>query len=339
MRTNISKVLLSAGVLLALTLGVASSSSATTYAKAPNLKTTNFDKTPDGPLLWSETFNDPAGTSPTSSIWTPVTGSGPQYGTGEVENNTNSTTNLEEDGSGNLLIIAHCIATTSPGCEATQQGYGSTWTSARIWTYGKKNFKYGQLEARIWMPRGSYNWPAFWMMGASYTSGTPQAGQENWPMCGELDIAEGLHGNTKEQATIHANMPGTSSDWADGSGLTQTAPITGSAMTSGWHTYGILWKPNSISYTLDGKVWATDTYNPHNGDITTTQGGSSATYGPTTPFTFVGGDWPFNKPFFIILNNAIGGVSSPVAPNGSTSTMKVNWIHYYKYEGYGSVSA
>lgn len=312
----------------------------TTAAAAVSLPTTNFDTTPAGSLVWQETFTGAAGSSVNSSIWTPVTGAG-TYGTGEIENNTSNAANLQEDGNGNLLITATCVANTNPGCESTSQQMGQTWTSARIWTENKATFEYGQLEARIWMPAGSFNWPAFWMMGQNFSSGQVNTG---WPYCGELDIAEGLQGNTQDQATIHSNINGTSTDWGEGSGLTQVAPITGTAMTSGWHTYGILWQPNSISFTLDGKVWANDTYNPTTTDVTQTEltstgSTTSVTYGPGTPISSIGGNWPFNQPFFIIMNDAVGGVSSPVAPNGSTASMKVNWIKYYKYNGYGTTTA
>ena len=313
----------------------------TTAAPSATLPTQNFDTTPAGSLIWSETFNAAAGTSPDSNIWTPVTGYG-TYGTGEIENNTSSPANVSTDGSGNLVITAKCVATTNPGCNTASQPMGATWTSARIWTENKATFEYGQLEARIWMPTGSYNWPAFWMMGQNFSSGAVDTG---WPYCGELDIAEGLQNNQQDQATIHSNIPGTATDWAEGNGLTQVAPISGASMTSGWHTYGILWKPNSITFILDGKAWGSDTYNPKTADVTqtiispVTHKATSAVYGPGTAISSIGGDWPFNQPFFIIINNAIGGVSSPIAPNGSESQMKINWIHYYKYDGYGTTTA
>jgi beta-glucanase (GH16 family) len=302
---------------------------------APKLPTGNFDTTPAGSLIWSETFSGSAGSSVDSTVWTPVTGAG-HYGTGEIENNTALPANLQQDGSGNLVLTAICQPSGQPDCTSTQQGMGQNWTSARIWTENKLNFQYGQLEARIWMPTGSWNWPAFWMMGQVYASNQTNTG---WPYCGELDIAEGLQNNTTDQATIHANIPGTSTDWGGGSGLTQVAPITGAVMQSGWHTYGILWKPNYIAYLLDGHAWAMDTYDPTTKDVTmTVAGGGSAKFGPGTPSASSGGVWPFNAPFFIILNNAIGGITSPVAPNGTSSPMKINWIKYYKYGTYGATS-
>jgi beta-glucanase (GH16 family) len=183
------------------------------------------------------------------------------------------------------------------------------------------------------------------MMGQNYTSLKSGVPSVNWPFCGELDIAEGLQGNSQDQATIHANIPNSSTDWAGGSGFTQVAPITGAAMSGAWHTYGVLWKPDFIAYTLDGKVWGMDTYNETTKDVTQTilnsdgKTTASLTVGPGTGISSSGGDWPFNAPFFIVMNNAIGGVSSPVAPNNSaTGTMQVAWLKYYGYSGYGSVT-
>jgi len=332
MRTNFKKLL----AVATLVVPVIAMAEVTSSATSSNDVTVNAT----GHLLWSETFTGAAGTPPPSSTWQAVTGSGPQYGTGEIENNTNSTTNLYEDGLGNLIIKAICTPSSTP-CTSSQQPMGANWTSARIWTEGLRTFKYGQIEARIWMPSGSWNWPAFWMMGENFLHKDTN-NLYSWPYCGEIDIAEGLVNNTREQSTIHSNVPGTGADWLGGSGFTQTAPITGAKMTSGYHNYGILWKPNEISYTLDGKIWATDTYIPSTGNIKITQPGKAPLIygegsGAQVPVQ-VGGTWPFNNRFFLILNDAIGGIVSPVAPNGTTSTMKVQWVKYYTYKGYGSTS-
>ena len=251
MRTNLKKFL----AVATLVVPVIAMAGVTSSATSTNDVTVNAA----GTLLWSQTFTGAAGTQPSSSTWQAVTGSG-TYGTGEIETNTNSTANLYQDGLGNLVIKAICTPTSTP-CTSSQQPMGANWTSARIWTMGLRTFKYGQIEARIWMPSGSWNWPAFWMMGENFLH-KDTIPADNWPMIGEIDIAEGLVNNTREQATIHANVPGTRADWLGGSGFTQTAPLSGAKMTSGYHNYGILWKPNEISYTLDGKIWATDTYNP-----------------------------------------------------------------------------
>jgi len=337
----------------------------TTTTTLPGLNTTaNFDNTPAGPLIWSEDFGNASdtganttpffsdsdtyytgtvqSTTPVTKYWSAVTGYG-TYGTGEIENNVTSA--ATEDGLGNLVITATCVSV----CTSANQSMGQTWTSARIWTEGKATFQYGQLEAKIWMPAGSYNWPAFWMMGENYYSANGKNATP-WPNCGELDIAEGLQNNTQDQMTIHANIPGFSQDWDNGSGLSAIVPqtrLSTAQMTGAFHTYGILWKPNSITFTLDGKEWASDTYvtkaqgNLRVGDVVQTVGASHFVVGPGQPNASAGGDWPFNAAFFLIFNNAIGGVSSPIVHSGdaSTSQMKIQWIKYYKYDGYGTFTS
>ena len=276
---------------------------------------TNYDNNP-GTLLWSEDFTDPAGTAPDSSVWTALLGDGynqlgfHQYGTGEIEQN--SAAAAATDGNGNLVLTA----TKS----------GGTWTSSRIWTQGKVNFQYGQLEARILFPTGSFNWPAFWMLGSNYSFPNGLGGGTvPWPNSGEIDIAEGLGHNSVDQSTLHGNNPG-GGDWNGGGGVTAVAPLNN--ISAGYHTFGMLWVPNSIAFTLDGLIFATDTFT--GGKVVQISAGGTTTFDS-------GGVWPFNNPFFLILDNAIPSDQGS-QPDGSTGSMKVDWIKYYAYQGYGAVT-
>ncbi len=285
---------------------------------------TNYDVS-HGSLVWSETFAGAAGTALNSTYWTPeigqgtgVTGVAPNvlywyYGTGEIETNTADAANVSSDGSGNLAITARCtLNCTSSG----------NWTSARVSTAGKLNFEYGQIEANIKMPAGSFNWPAFWMLGQNFFP------SNSWPNCGEIDVMEGLAAETSDQSTLHANYPG-GGDWNGGGGLTARAPLAN--LSSAFHTFGMIWTPTSISFTLDGFVFVTDVYSASTGTVTQTfPNGASST------FTIGGAVWPFNQPFFLILQDAIPGGTT--APNGTSATMDVNWIKYYKYQGLGGTS-
>src|SRR5688572_29688140 len=126
--------------------------------------------TPSGwSLVWSDDFNGSAGTLPSSANWIIDTGHGypggpGNWGTGEIQNYTNSTSNLALDGTGNLRI--------TPRRDAA-----GNWTSARIETQ-RSDFKPPSggvvaLESRIQMPNVTGNaalgyWPAFWALGAPY---------------------------------------------------------------------------------------------------------------------------------------------------------------------------
>jgi len=272
---------------------------------------------PSAQLLWSEEFNETSGSQPDSSRWTSLLGDGNEqlglwrFGTGEIEWNVPEA--AATDGNGNMVIT-------------TTKADGQ-WTSARYWTQGKVNFKYGKIEARIKMPAGSFNWPAFWMLGSNYAPPNNSFGTTAWPMSGEIDIAEGLKGNTEYKSTIHANVNDSANPWNGGGGVSAQSYLQNPS--SAYHTFGMLWKPNMIAFTVDGEEIVRNTFNGVY--ITQSSGGMDWSSFNTE------GVWPFNKPFFLILNNAVQSNAGGV-PNGTTSKMSVDWIRYSKYAGYGTLN-
>ena len=58
------------------------------------------------------------------------------------------------------------------------------YTSARIKTKGKADFRYGKFEIKAKLPKGKGTWPAIWMLPSSTTE------YGGWPMSGEIDIME-----------------------------------------------------------------------------------------------------------------------------------------------------
>ena len=272
---------------------------------------------PTSQLLWSEEFNGASGIQPSASRWTSLLGDGNEqlglwrFGTGELEWNVPEA--AATDGNGNLVITTTKTA--------------GQWTSARYWTQGKVNFKYGKIEARIKMPVGSFNWPAFWMLGSNYSPPNQSFGTTGWPMSGEIDIAEGLNGNVDYSSTIHANVKNTTSPWNWGGGLTAASNLENPS--SGYHTFGMLWKPNVIAFTVDGQEIARNTFD---GQFVLQSAG-----GMDLNFFHSEGVWPFNKPFFLILNNAVQP-NAGNEPNGTKSKMSVDWIRYSTYSGYGTLN-
>ncbi|MFI8348015.1 RICIN domain-containing protein [Streptomyces sp. NPDC085596] len=159
--------------------------------------------------------------------------------------------------------------------------YGSCqYTSARLNTSGKFNAQYGHVEARMKIPRGQGMWPAFWMLG------TPV----NWPDSGEIDVMENVG---FEPSTVHGTIHGPGYSGAGGIGAGYSLP-NGQAFADAFHTYAVDWAPDSITWTVDGNV-----------------------YQRRTPADLGGKTWVFNKPFFLILNLAVGGYW-PGDPDGST---------------------
>ncbi|MFF7368870.1 RICIN domain-containing protein [Streptomyces tricolor] len=159
--------------------------------------------------------------------------------------------------------------------------YGSCqYTSARLNTAGKFTAQYGHVEARMKIPRGQGMWPAFWMLG------TPV----NWPDSGEIDVMENVG---FEPSTVHGTIHGPGYSGSGGIGAGYTLP-NGQAFADAFHTFAVDWAPDSITWSVDGNV-----------------------YQRRTPADLGGKTWVFNKPFFLILNLAVGGYW-PGDPDGST---------------------
>ena len=256
-------------------------------------------------FLWADEFNGKAGTAPVSSKWAPAYGTGwPLFGWGNNELESYEDYANRMDGDGSLVITA----SRSKSLNSATSGVMSQWVSGKITTVNTVNFQYGKLEARIKVPAGTGTWPAFWMLGDRYPT-VP------WPWSGEIDILEGKGSQpTKIWQTAHGPAGG----GAKASLPTSNIYDSGVNLSSAYHTYGIQWKPNELQWTFDGNVIST---------ITKNQWASISD-----------ADWPFNRPFYAILNLAMGGdFAGGVSGSLSKAEMKIDWVHYSKFDGYGKV--
>ncbi|KUN39742.1 1,3-beta-glucanase [Streptomyces longwoodensis] len=244
---------------------------------------------PTPPSGWTQVFlddfNGAAGTGVNTSNWqydlgTSYPGGAPNWGTGEVETMTNSTSNVALDGSGNLKITP-------------LRDSSGRWTSGRIETV-RTDFQPpagGKLrvEGRIQMPNVTGTaaegyWPAFWMLGAPY-----RGNYQNWPSVGEMDIMENVQGLNRVWATLHCGTnPGGPCNETTGIGNNVACPNT--TCQSGFHTYALEWdrsvSPEALRFSVDGVTYHTVTANQV--DATTW---ANAT----------------NHGYFVILNVAMGG--------------------------------
>lgn len=175
-------------------------------------------------------------------------------------------------------------------------GIAREYSSARLKTSGKFSQTYGKFEARIKLPSGKGIWPAFWMLGDD----TSKVG---WPSGGELDILEFIgHETTKAHGTAHG--PGYSGGNGRQGTFTSKVPLD-----QNFHVFGLEWEPERIRWTLDGKVYFT-----------------------LTPDGIGASEWVFDKPFFVILNLAVGG-NWPGYPDATTvfpQRMLVDYVRVYK---------
>lgn len=146
------------------------------------------------------------------------------------------------------------------------------YSSARLVTKEKGAWEYGYVEVRAKLPRGRGTWPAIWMLPLENRYG-------GWPMNGEIDIMEyvgydpgRVHGTVHTEAFNH--LKGTQK------GGQEVLP----ALEDGFHTYAIDWKQDRIDFFIDGKKYFT---------FSNSGKGSS--------------EWPFDQPFYLLLNLAVGG--------------------------------
>ncbi|MEV7098428.1 discoidin domain-containing protein [Amycolatopsis sp. NPDC051045] len=250
-----------------------------------------------GTLVWSDEFNGAAGTNPDASKWTAETGPGVNN---ELEYYTNNN-NTKQDGRGNLVIQLRREATPGSACPPDPISGSTTcqYTSGRINTAGKFSFTYGHVEANIKVSGTQGLWPAFWLLGANFFSGTP------WPHCGEIDIMEHV-GKSPNLAysTIHAPAY----NGAGGIG----APLDlGQDVSAGFHKFGLDWDASHMTFYVDGNAFETI---------------NRATVESTR------GPWVYDHPFFLILNNAIGG-DFPGPPGAGTvlpQDMVVDYVRVYQ---------
>ncbi|WP_083886877.1 glycoside hydrolase family 16 protein [Paenibacillus sonchi] len=231
-------------------------------------------------LAWSDEFD---GTSLNTSNWTAEIGTGNSgWGNNELQYYTNRPQNLQVTG-GNLVITA------------LKESYnGSSYTSARIKTQGKKSFTYGKIEARIKLPSGQGLWPAFWMLGTNID--VPGVG---WPKCGETDIMERVNNNAFVNGTVH---------W-DANGQADYGQISGTLDFSQYHVYSIEWDAKYIRWFVDGNQF--NEFYIENGTGNTEE---------------------FQKPSFLLLNLAVGG-NWPGSPNAATpfpAQMLVDYVRVYQ---------
>jgi beta-glucanase (GH16 family) len=168
----------------------------------------------------------------------------------------------------------------------------ANFTSARIKTLGLLEQAYGRFEARIKLPWGSGIWPAFWMLGTDCET-IP------WPQCGEIDIME-YRG--QQPTVIHGSVHGPG--YSGATPVTKSYVMANGRFDSDFHVFAVEWGENYINYFVD--------------DIL---------YQQITP-SGVPGEWVYNRPFYLILNVAVGGnfVGFPNEDTKFPQTMLVDWV-------------
>ncbi|MEP6261430.1 MAG: family 16 glycosylhydrolase [Gillisia sp.] len=225
-------------------------------------------------LIWEQDFN--ASGTLDAAVWNFETGNNNGWGNEEKQYYTADNAIVED---GNLVITAKA-----------ESSNGFDYTSSRVTTQDKFEFKYGRVEVRAKLPEGGGTWPAIWMLGSDFN-------EVGWPATGEIDIME-HKGNepNKIHGTLH--YPGRSGGDAD-SGTT-----TISNASSDFHIYTLEWSPERILFLVDGEVFHTFANNS------------------TTAF-----NKEFFLIFNVAMGGTFGGT---IDPDFTESAMEVDYIKVYQ---------
>ncbi len=214
-------------------------------------------------LLWSDEFSYTG--LPDSTKWNYDLGNGcPNlcgWGNNELQHYTNQPENARVE-NGLLIIEAHQLSdSTRP------------YTSARLVTRGKAQWKSVRVEVRARLPRGRGTWPAIWMLPAEWKYG-------GWPASGEIDIMEHvgfdenvIHGTLHTETFNHMKR------------TQREGTLMVKDVTTAFHVYAVDWQPDKIAFLIDDKPFFT----VHKAPADTWK------------------EWPFDQEIYLILNLAVGG--------------------------------
>ena len=173
----------------------------------------------------------------------------------------------------------------------------NNYTSARLLSKDKQTFTYGRIDFRAKLPKGQGIWPALWMLGNNIATTA-------WPASGEIDIMELLgHEPQKTYSTIHWGVAGGQSTHIGGYYL-----LNSQTFNDNFHVFSLKWEIDKLSFLIDDTVFFTATKSQ------------------------VNGDYPFDKPFFFIMNVAVGG-NWPGNPDSSTvfpQRMIVDYVRVFQ---------
>lgn len=184
----------------------------------------------------------------------------------------------------------------------TEDG-GYYYVSGRVNTQNKHDFQYGLFEARVKVPAGKGYLPAFWMMP------TDEDYYGQWPKCGEIDCMEVIGDQlTKVHGTLHFGEPHEQSQG--------THTIESGDYSKDFHLYSMEWQPECIRWYVDGVLYHEETK-----WFTAWPGEDKKPY-PA----------PFNQPFHVILNLAVGGewVGYPDDETFEAQPLVIDYVRVYQ---------
>ena len=188
-----------------------------------------------------------------------------------------------------------------PNTRGSHTGTNAEYTSASLTTKGLGEWKHVRIEVRAKVPRGRGVWPAIWMLGVDRS-------KIGWPRCGEIDVMEYVGFDTN---TIHANVHTGKYNHTRGTGKGSSVRVE--APFNDFHVYAVDWHASGMDFYVDDKKYFSYAKEPNAGaDV-----------------------WPFDQPFYLILNLAIGGAwggQKGIADSMFPHRYEIDYVRVYEHQ-------
>lgn len=202
-------------------------------------------------------------------------------------------------------LVLRCVKNEFADEKRGDNGNKLEMISGAIESANKVTFTYGKVEGRLKTTAHSGNFPAFWMMPNESTYG-------GWPASGEIDIFEQINNENTSYHTIHSYWANGAADGGLGNSGKPQKSGTSATTTGEYHVYGLEWTEDILKWFVDGKQVFSYAKSTTQDDLDKKQ-------------------WPFDKPFYLILNQSVGNGSWANNPDlNFTYETKFDWVRVYQ---------
>ncbi len=202
-------------------------------------------------------------------------------------------------------LVLRCVKNEFADEKRGDNGNKLEMISGAIESANKVTFTYGKVEGRLKTTAHSGNFPAFWMMPNESTYG-------GWPSSGEIDIFEQINNENTSYHTIHSYWANGAADGGLGNSGKPQKSGTSATTTGEYHVYGLEWTEDILKWFVDGKQVFSYAKSTTQDDLDKKQ-------------------WPFDKPFYLILNQSVGNGGWANNPDlNFTYETKFDWVRVYQ---------
>lgn len=253
-------------------------------------------------LAFGDEFNTADFTQPNEAYWSRSEWAHPAWKRFTAQTKAGQEkTGWIEDGK----LVLRCVKNEIADEKRGDNGSKLEMISGAVESADKITFTYGKVEGRLKTTAHSGNFPAFWMMPNKSTYG-------GWPDSGEIDIFEQINNEDTSYHTIHSHWANGKSDGGLGQSGNPQKGGTSATTTGDYHVYGLEWTENMLTWFVNGKKVFSYAKSTNQDDLDKKQ-------------------WPFDKPFYLILNQSVGNGGWAANPDlNFTYETKFDWVRVYQ---------